>query len=50
MNDKYVQFLAQYCGCHDDDNGNRPCDNGCLCDKCMTKEVQEIWEKVQKEN
>lgn len=44
----YSQFLASYCGCYPDSEGNRPCDNGLLCDRCMTKEAQEIWQKMKR--
>lgn len=43
----YNQFLATYCGCYADEEGNRPCDNGSLCDKCMTKEAQAIWASIK---
>lgn len=44
----YDNFLNQYCGCYTDEEGNRPCDNGCLCDRCMTHEAQELWEKIKR--
>ena len=28
------ELLQQYCGCYEDAVGNRPCDNGAMCDKC----------------
>ncbi len=43
----YSEFLAIFCNCHPDAEGNRPCDNGCLCDKCMTAEAQEVWENIK---
>ena len=39
----YSGFLDRYCDCHEDKVGNRPCDNGYICDKCMTIE---IWKEV----
>ena len=39
----YSEFLDRYCDCHEDKVGNRPCDNGYICDKCMTNE---IWKEV----
>lgn len=45
----YEKFLATYCGCYTDEIGNRPCDNGALCDRCMTKEMQAIWEKIKED-
>ena len=26
--------------CYSDINGNMPCDNGCMCDKCMYEDVE----------
>lgn len=46
----YSEFLAHYCGCYEDEVGNRPCDNGALCDRCHTKEAQELWEQIKKDN
>lgn len=31
----YDKWLAQVCHCYPDEVGNRPCDNGCMCDRCM---------------
>lgn len=31
----YNRWLAQVCHCYQDEVGNRPCDNGCMCDRCM---------------
>lgn len=33
------KFLAEELHCYADQNGNRPCDNGVMCDKCMTDEM-----------
>ena len=46
----YSEFLAHYCGCYEDEVGNRPCDNGAVCDRCHTKDAQELWEKIKKDN
>ena len=37
------KVLRDFCGCYPDVVGNRPCDNGALCDRCMTKEVRGIY-------
>lgn len=34
----YNEFLSRY----EDGVGNRPCDNGCMCDKCMTPELEKL--------
>lgn len=44
----YEKFLRDCCHCCPDEIGNRPCDNGAMCDRCMTKQAQEIW-KMMKE-
>lgn len=28
--------------CYSDINGNMPCDNGCLCDKCLHEDVEKV--------
>lgn len=48
MNSKVAQelwdkVLREYCHCYTDDVGNRPCDNGCLCDRCLADDVQQIY-------
>lgn len=45
----YDQFLTTICHCSADCYGNRPCDNGAMCDRCMTKEAEEAWEKFKEE-
>lgn len=42
----YNEFLDRYCGCHGDAEGNRPCDNGACCDRCMTDEMIKLWKEV----
>ena len=41
--------LRNFCGCYPDAEGDRPCDNGAICDRCMTKEVQEIYRAALKQ-
>lgn len=36
----YNEFLSRY----DDEVGNRPCDNGCMC---MTPELEKLWKEVR---
>lgn len=43
----YNEFLSRFCGCPEDEVGNRPCDNGCMCDKCMTPELEKLWKEVR---
>lgn len=45
----YDQFLYVYCGCYTDSNGNRPCDNGVLCDRCMREDAQKMWKKIKED-
>lgn len=42
----YSEFLDRYCDCHEDKVGNRPCDNGYICDECMTNEMIKLWKEV----
>lgn len=44
---KYIEFLATYCHCYPDVVGNMPCDNGHLCDLCMTPEMVKLWNTVK---
>lgn len=37
--------LAECLGCYADGFGNRPCDYGCLCDKCNADWVQDVYRK-----
>lgn len=43
----WTEFLANYCHCYPNAVGNMPCDNGMYCDRCMTKEAKEMWEKLK---
>lgn len=36
----WVKFLTEELQCYADQNGNRPCDNGVVCDRCMTDKVK----------
>lgn len=38
----YNEFLSRFCGCHEDEVGNRPCDNG-----CMMPELEKLWKEVR---
>lgn len=42
-------FLITYCHCYPDENGNRPCDYGALCNLCVTDEMQAIWKKIKED-
>lgn len=35
------EFLNVEFGCYADENGNRPCDNGALCDRCSDEKLYE---------
>lgn len=39
------KILNEMCNCYEDDVGNRPCDNGTYCDRCMCKDVQEVYKR-----
>ena len=43
--DSWGKFLAEEYNCHPDQNGNYPCDNGGLCDRCCTNEAAEKFRK-----
>ena len=41
------KFLDEECGCYADEFGNRPCDYGAVCDRCMTvNKMKEFREKI----
>jgi hypothetical protein len=44
----WERILTGYCRCYADEQGNRPCDNGALCDRCMTKDVKEVYDSELK--
>lgn len=35
----YSHYLSEICHCYADENGNRPCDNGAICDRCDQQEI-----------
>ena len=35
------EFLNVECGCYADEYGNRPCDNGAVCDRCSDEKLYE---------
>ena len=37
--DSWINFLMDELKCYADENGNRPCDNGAICDRCSTEEI-----------
>lgn len=42
------KVLKEYCHCYPDEVGNRPCDNGSWCTRCLEKDVQEIYRSLLK--
>lgn len=40
----WVQFLREKHICGPDYEGNMPCDNGAICDKCGAPWIQEAYE------
>lgn len=43
----WEEFLKIECGCYVDEYGNRPCDNGALCDRCSDeKSYEKFCEKI----
>ena len=42
------EFLNVEFGCYTDENGNRPCDNGTLCDRCSDEKFYKFFrEKIR---
>lgn len=37
---KKLEELRQSIGCYEDEFGNRPCDNGAYCDRCMQAQAE----------
>ena len=37
------EFLSVEFGCYADENGNRPCDNGALCDRCSDEKFYKFF-------
>ena len=45
--DTWDEFLNVEFGCYADKNGNRPCDNGALCDRCSDEKIyKRFCEKI----
>ena len=41
------EFLNVEFGCYADENDNRPCDNGALCDRCSDEKINKFFrEKI----
>lgn len=51
MKNDWEFYLERVCQCYSDSEGNRPCDYGCMCDRCQyTSPSFEEWkERVDKE-
>lgn len=45
MINTWEEFLNTECGCYADENGNRPCDNGVQCDRCLDEKFYENFKK-----
>ena len=44
----YSRYLSEICRCYADENGNRPCDNGAICDRCDRQEISfDDWRREQ---
>lgn len=44
----YSNYLSEICHCYADENGNRPCDNGAICDRCDQQEISfDDWRREQ---
>ena len=44
----WEEFLRTEFGCYTDENGNRPCDNGVLCDRCSDEKFYKFFrEKIR---
>ena len=42
------EFRNVECRCYADENGNRPCDNGALCDRCSDEKFYKFFrEKIR---
>lgn len=35
----YSRYLNEVYHCYADESGNRPCDNGAICDRCEQQEI-----------
>ena len=44
LNNKlWLETLREYCHCYPDAVGNRPCDNGAICDRCYGSDVIAVY-------
>lgn len=47
----WIELVGKYCHCYPDENGNMPCDNGALCDRCVyDKGLHQIYRAKLEEN
>lgn len=45
--DTWDKFLTDELKCYADENGNRPCDNGVKCDRCLDEKIyKKFREKI----
>ena len=44
MKNSWVKYLESHDICFSDLDGNMPCDNGAICDKCQSEEIQRDYE------
>lgn len=47
LNDMYNEWLAKRHHCYRDEVGNRPCDNGAMCDRCEQPELVAEWRAIR---
>lgn len=40
------EILRNACDCVADRNGNRPCDNGAVCDRCSAPDIKALFDKL----
>ena len=45
--ERWERFLVEYCHCYADENGNRPCDNGTLCNYCDSM-IDIFWDEINR--
>lgn len=43
--DTWDNFLVDELKCYADENGNHPCDNGAVCDRCSDEKIYENFRK-----
>ena len=44
------KLLRERCHCYPDAVGNMPCDNGAICDRCSSDEIDQEYKRLLKEN